>query len=577
VGPQLWKQCRTGVAAMVWTCAELWAWEVQVFEASALGTGNAAAYTLLSSTYSLLITAFPVSIASAASALIGEALGRGEADRAVALLYAACVLALCSTSCYALPLGWARGALAALLSGGVAEVGTKFETALPLILAMHFLDGLFNVLKAWLTVRNKQAFGALMSLVIYYGVGVPLGYWLAWHLDWGLVGLWTGLGTSVLLGCVATAVQAACDIERSFAPNDAEGEYDLVYREFEESDAGGRGKSPHWLQQVRTLASASFRRLRLLGLVAPGLVIFTTCAVWVSPAHTTATMRLSSKLATQPTAGGLLDGAAPCLWSTGGDFYSYPFVAYFASSAGNYGWEVVIADQSKATEGTEAGRRLQTSGSPLWLSTRLSANRERLQTVEMRWLSTRLFATNERSLPVPRIQARMTGFGALRLGRSHDVYDEPYSEPLDPRIEVGWALWLRQPEVRWGADDDADEWTSRAFVGTRVSTATHTFCGCQSMRGDRKAFRLTEHGRAQIEFGSATPDQRDTAATWYLNLTRREINAQIEATCRPIAERTTCPSDNETAFGEWAARRDNGSYWVLPPWVEVYGSLPDAE
>ena len=50
IGPRLWRQLRTAIAAMVWTCAELWAWEVQVFEAAHLGTGNAAAYTLLSTT-----------------------------------------------------------------------------------------------------------------------------------------------------------------------------------------------------------------------------------------------------------------------------------------------------------------------------------------------------------------------------------------------------------------------------------------------------------------------------------------------------------------------------------------------
>ena len=44
LGPALWRQLRTAIAAMCWTCAELWAWEVQVFEASGLGPGNAAAY-----------------------------------------------------------------------------------------------------------------------------------------------------------------------------------------------------------------------------------------------------------------------------------------------------------------------------------------------------------------------------------------------------------------------------------------------------------------------------------------------------------------------------------------------------
>ena len=67
----------------------------------------------------------------------------------------------------------------------------------------------------------------------------------------------------------------------------------------------------------------------------------------------------------------------------------------------------------------------------------------------------------------------------------------------------------------------------------QVSTASHTFCGCQTMRGDGATFRLTEHGRANIE---TPPDP--AGVPWYLHLTRREINSQIRATCRSEAHTT---------------------------------------
>ena len=118
------------------------------------------------------------SVGSAASALIGEALGQGDHVRATRVLDAACTLTLLPVLCYAVPLCASRQALASLFSGGVAEVEHAYLRALPLVLTMHLLDGLFNVYKAWLTVRKQQAFGAVMSLVIYYCVGVPLGFWL---------------------------------------------------------------------------------------------------------------------------------------------------------------------------------------------------------------------------------------------------------------------------------------------------------------------------------------------------------------------------------------------------------------
>ena len=145
------------------------------------------------------------------------------------------------------------------------------------------------------------------------------------------------------------------------------------------------------------------------------------------------------------------------------------------------------------------------------------------------------------------------------------MYDEPYTTPFDPRLEVGWAVWLVAPQVAPAPGGDG-EWTSRAFVGTRVSSAEHTFCGCQFMRGDRRVFRLTEHGRAQMQDLASPADGRP----WYLNMTRNQINRQIDLACRPYS-RQPCPADNETAIREWQEGRE---HWVLPPWVEMYSGLP---
>ena len=143
--------------------------------------------------------------------------------------------------------------------------------------------------------------------------------------------------------------------------------------------------------------------------------------------------------------------------------------------------------------------------------------------------------------------------------------DAPIAVPFDSRLEVGWAVWLRPPEIRLETGGHG-AWTSRAFVGTRVSSAEHTFCGCQFMRGDEAAFRLTEHGRAQLPFASTVP-----GAPWYLNATRRQIEAEIVSTCALYAHE--CPQDNATAYAEWASS-GKLTEWVVPPWVEVYGSLP---
>mmetsp|Transcript_57759 Transcript_57759/g.95467 ORF Transcript_57759/g.95467 Transcript_57759/m.95467 type:complete len:519 (+) Transcript_57759:24-1580(+) len=265
--PAMWDQLRTGIAAMVWTCAEVWAWEVQVFEAQALGSGNAAAYTLLSSTFSLLICVFPVSVGSAASALIGEALGQGNVAHATRVLTTACILAMLLVAGYALLLTAQRTALARLLGGGVKLVTARYEEVLPLVLSMHLLDGLFNILKAWLTVRKQQAFGAGMTLFIYYGCGVPLGLWLAFPQRWGLIGLWTGLGLAVLLGCIGAGVQTTRDVGRALAISSESFEY----RRFEDRSA--------------ELDKPNRRHLLLPFLLLPGVAACVAVLVWRAPWH----------------------------------------------------------------------------------------------------------------------------------------------------------------------------------------------------------------------------------------------------------------------------------------------------
>ncbi len=88
-----------------------------------------------------VLPSIQVSAAGAASALIGEALGKGDVLRAAAMLRAASALVLLMVAGYAGALLPLRGALAALLGGGVAAVEAAYARTLPVVLAMHLLDG----------------------------------------------------------------------------------------------------------------------------------------------------------------------------------------------------------------------------------------------------------------------------------------------------------------------------------------------------------------------------------------------------------------------------------------------------
>eukprot|EP00928_Gymnodinium_smaydae_P001049 TRINITY_DN10390_c0_g1_i4.p1 TRINITY_DN10390_c0_g1~~TRINITY_DN10390_c0_g1_i4.p1 ORF type:complete len:231 (-),score=20.51 TRINITY_DN10390_c0_g1_i4:196-888(-) len=113
---------------------------------------------------------------------------------------------------------------------------------------------------------------------------------------------------------------------------------------------------------------------------------------------------------------------------------------------------------------------------------------------------------------------------------------ETLGRPQDHGVEHGFCQYLVGPV--YSISDKPYEWTSRAFVASRVVSANHTSCCCQYMHGSGSTFRLSEFCRALVP----------------------GVTASLEATCAPYAE-PPCPKDNETA---------SQMAWTVPMYVEVY-------
>jgi Na+-driven multidrug efflux pump len=166
--------------------------------------------------------------------------------------------------CYASLFFMARRSIAELLCGGVHDIELLYRHTLPLILSMHFLDGLFLVYKFFLTVRQKQFFGTLFTLVNYYLVGLPIGIWLAFRGGWGIIGLWTGCGVAVLLGCVAAGTQVVRELQELT-------QSDTSYRLLPNSEVAKDVGCEYALNYVR-----------LLGFLLPGVTFLAAYFAWAS-------------------------------------------------------------------------------------------------------------------------------------------------------------------------------------------------------------------------------------------------------------------------------------------------------
>lgn len=182
--------------------------EASIFCVIALLLGNLGATVVaghqIALNFSSLIFMIPYSLGMAATVRVGQALGRHSADDARLAAYAAVALALLNAG------------LSAVLIFGFSESIARFYSTDPAVIALasHLLlyAALFqfpDAIQATTAgaLRGHQDTQAIMliTLLAYWGLGLPAGYWLSaghWPaVGSGPAGFWVGL--IVALSCAA--------------------------------------------------------------------------------------------------------------------------------------------------------------------------------------------------------------------------------------------------------------------------------------------------------------------------------------------------------------------------------------
>jgi MATE family multidrug resistance protein len=73
--------------------------------------------------------------------------------------------------------------------------------------AFQLFDGIQSVATGALRGAGDTRTPMLCHFTAYWVIGLPLGYWLCFHLGWGALGLWVGLSLAlILIGIVLLAV-----------------------------------------------------------------------------------------------------------------------------------------------------------------------------------------------------------------------------------------------------------------------------------------------------------------------------------------------------------------------------------
>ncbi|KAJ1980700.1 ethionine resistance protein [Dimargaris xerosporica] len=188
---------KLALPGMVMVCCEWWAFEVVALSSSYLGTNPLAAQSILLTTDSLLYQ-LSLGLSISVNTRVGHLLGAGLARPARLSAVSSYALALVIGAVNSLFLILARKQWGFLFNDdpNVAEI---VANVMPIMALCQTCDAVAGVGSGILRGQGRQRIGAILNLLSYYIVAIPLGIVLAYPLGLGAGGLWWGLGAALLI------------------------------------------------------------------------------------------------------------------------------------------------------------------------------------------------------------------------------------------------------------------------------------------------------------------------------------------------------------------------------------------
>ncbi|MBM3978062.1 MAG: MATE family efflux transporter [Planctomycetes bacterium] len=207
---------------------EVWAFAGAAFLAGRIGTGEleVAAYGTVLNMASLSFM-FPLGVAIGTSTRVGNLIGANDRPAAQRASWIGFKLGGALMLAWALAFIVLRAELPKIYWREAAVIALCAST-LPIAAAFQVFDGLQAVGSGILRGMGRTRPAALINLFAYYGVALPIAWWLGLHTQLGLHGVWTGLAIGLAVAAllyieyvrragpdrdVAPALGSACGVE----------------------------------------------------------------------------------------------------------------------------------------------------------------------------------------------------------------------------------------------------------------------------------------------------------------------------------------------------------------------------
>jgi MATE family multidrug resistance protein len=176
--------------------------EMGVFSAASALAGRLDAVSLASHQIVLNMASLtfmvPLGTASAGAVRVGHAVGRHDPNGAANAGWAALLLGVAFMSSASLVFLLLPSPLLRLFTTDRGVIATGVSLLLVAAMFQPF-DGLQGVATGVLRGVGDTRSPMVVNLAAHWCLGLPLGYVLCFWLGWGVIGLWIGLATSLIL------------------------------------------------------------------------------------------------------------------------------------------------------------------------------------------------------------------------------------------------------------------------------------------------------------------------------------------------------------------------------------------
>ncbi|XP_047689267.1 multidrug and toxin extrusion protein 2-like [Prionailurus viverrinus] len=195
------------VPSMLMVCMEWWAYEIGSFLMGLLSvldlSGQAIIYELATAVYMI-----PLGLSNAVCVRVGMALGAADIVQAKQSAKSGMLCTGGTSLVVGIVLSTLKNKLGRIFTND-EQVIALVNKVLPIYTVFQLFEAICCIYSGVLRGSGKQAFGAVVNMIMYYVIGLPLGIVLTFVVRMGIMGLWLGMLACGLLGAAAFAVYTA--------------------------------------------------------------------------------------------------------------------------------------------------------------------------------------------------------------------------------------------------------------------------------------------------------------------------------------------------------------------------------